>query len=98
LIAVGENRNGQCNVDDWTDIVAIDASYACTVGLRADGTAVKTKYKNIKQDISAWTDISSIVVSDVHIIGLKSDGTAVFAGVTQDGIWDLSTWTDIKKP
>ena len=98
VIAVGENRNGQCNVDDWTDIVAIDASYACTVGLRADGTAVKTKYKNIKQDISAWTDISSIVVSDVHIIGLKSDGTAVFAGVTQDGIWDLSTWTDIKKP
>jgi hypothetical protein len=37
---VGDNDYGQCNVDDWTDIVYIAAGSYHTAGLKADGTVV----------------------------------------------------------
>lgn len=39
-VATGENRNGQCEVSGWYDIVAVSAGYLHTVGLRVDGTVV----------------------------------------------------------
>ena len=40
VVAVGDNRHRQCDVEDWTGIVAISAGYNHTVGLKADGTVV----------------------------------------------------------
>ena len=40
VVAVGDNTDGQCEVSDWRDIVAISAGYGHTVGLKADGTVV----------------------------------------------------------
>lgn len=41
VVACGNNNNGQCNVSDWKDIVAIKTNGALlTVGIRADGTVV----------------------------------------------------------
>ena len=37
---MGDNKDGQCNVSDWTDIVAISAGNRHTVGLRSDGRVV----------------------------------------------------------
>ena len=42
VIAVGNNHFGQCNVEDWTDIIAIVAGSQCTIGIKADGTLVAT--------------------------------------------------------
>ena len=44
VVAVGDNWNGQCNVSDWKDIVAIGAGDDHTVGLKADGTVVAVGY------------------------------------------------------
>ena len=40
VVAVGDNREGQCNVSGWTGIVQVAACEAHTVGLKADGTLV----------------------------------------------------------
>ncbi|MBR6109932.1 MAG: TIR domain-containing protein [Clostridia bacterium] len=44
VVAAGSNTNGQCNVKNWTDIVAVFAAPGRTVGLKSDGTVVATKY------------------------------------------------------
>ena len=40
VVAVGDNEYGQCDVSEWTDIVAISGTDTNTVGLKADGTVV----------------------------------------------------------
>ncbi|MDR0853362.1 MAG: DUF6273 domain-containing protein [Clostridiales Family XIII bacterium] len=40
VVAVGFNAQGQCNVEDWSDIIAISAGDFHTVGLRSDGMIV----------------------------------------------------------
>lgn len=58
VVAVGSNRWAQCDVSDWTDIVAISAAYAHTVGLKADGTVVAVGYNGFGQcDVSDWENI-----------------------------------------
>ena len=61
VVATGNNEFGQCNVGNWTDIVAISAGYNHTVGLKADGTVVATEYlgdyNSGQCDVEVWTDI-----------------------------------------
>ena len=40
--AAGENSDGECDVADWKDIIAVSAGSSAAVGLRADGTVVAT--------------------------------------------------------
>jgi alpha-tubulin suppressor-like RCC1 family protein len=49
VVATGENWDDQCEVDDWSDIIAISAGEVHTVGLKSDGTVVAT-------DISSFAD------------------------------------------
>jgi alpha-tubulin suppressor-like RCC1 family protein len=59
-VAVGSNSDGQCNITGWTDIVAISAGDAHTVGLKADGTVVAVGYKKNGQcDVSGWKNIKT---------------------------------------
>ena len=101
VVAVGYNYSGRCNVDGWTDIVAVSAGGGHTVGLKADGTVVATKYTgdqilNYGQcDVSEWTDIVAVSAGDSHTVGLKADGTVVTAGYNEYGQCDVSGWKDI---
>ena len=55
---MGYNDYGQCDVDGWTDIVAVSAGDYHTVGLKADGTVVAVGYNDNGQcDVDGWTDI-----------------------------------------
>lgn len=77
----GENTDGQCNTQNWTDIVAVSASECMTVGLKSDGTVVATGLDNLGQcETDDWTDIVEVAASDTHILGLKSDGTVIATG------------------
>ena len=58
VVAVGYNDNGQCDVDGWTDIVAVSVSSRHTVGLKADGTVVAVGDNGYGRcDVDGWTDI-----------------------------------------
>ena len=38
VAATGDNTYGQCDVEEWNNIVFIDASENCTIGITEDGT------------------------------------------------------------
>ena len=98
VVAVGDNYNGRCDVEGWTDIVDISATRYLTVGLKSDGTVVVAGDRNYAKE---WTDIVDISAGNYHIAGLKSDGTVVAAEVTSVngnhnfGQYDIEEWTDI---
>lgn len=94
--AIGSNNNGQCNVEDWNDIVQISTMRNHTVGLKADGTVVAVGDNGSGQcDVSAWTDIVQVSAGKAHTVGLKSDGTVVAVGASPYGECDVFGWIDI---
>ena len=96
VVATGWNDDGQCDVEDWTDIVAVAADYVHTVGLKSNGTVVATGDNDDGQcDVEDWTDIVAVAAGDNHTVGLKSDGTVVAAGKNDAGQCDVDGWTDI---
>lgn len=98
VVATGNNNYGQCDVSDWTDIVAIAAGSLCTIGLRSDGTVVAVGWRWGSDgvcDASDWKDIKAVAASGSHAMGLRSDGTVATTGVSASGQCDVSDWTDI---
>ena len=96
VIAVGYNDFGQCDVQNWTDIVAVSAGDDHTVGLKSDGTVVAVGKNNSWQcDVENWTDIVAVSAGDSHTVGLKSDGTVVAVGDNDDGQCDVTKWKNI---
>ena len=96
VVAAGGNDYGQCDVDSWTDIVAVAAENHHTVGLRSDGTVVATGLNDDGQcDVDSWTNIVAVAAGYGHTVGLRGDGTVVAAGCNDDGQCDVDSWTDI---
>ena len=96
VVATGLNSNGQCEVSDWEDIVAVSASCNHTVGLKSDGTVVAVGVNDFGQcDVSDWKDIVTVSAGYNHTVGLKSDGTVVAVGENTYGQCDVSSWKDI---
>ena len=58
VVAVESKYYSQCDVESWTDVVAIAVGDWHTVGLRADGTVVACGSNGYGQrNVSDWTDI-----------------------------------------
>ena len=94
--AIGSNNYGQCDVENWTDIVQVSTMRNHTVGLRSDGTVVAAGTNADGQcNVSGWTDIIAISAGEHHTIGLRSDGTVVSAGRNQSGECEVQSWSDI---
>ena len=93
----GANGYGQCDLDDWTDIIALSAGYDFTVGLREDLTVVAKGHNYMGQcDVSDWSDIVMISAGSYHTMGLRADGTVVATGYDNDGqVSGVSDWEDI---
>jgi alpha-tubulin suppressor-like RCC1 family protein len=72
---------GQCNVDDWTDIIHVAASEYYTMGLKTDGRVVAAgKNWHGQCNVDDWTDIIQVAAGGYHTLGLKSDDTVITAG------------------
>ena len=55
VVATGNNDDGQCNVDGWTDILHVAAGFSHTVGLEGGGTVVATGNNDDGQcDVGGW--------------------------------------------
>ena len=96
VVACGSNDKRQCNVDAWTDIVAVATEGFYTIGLKADGTVVACGENNYGQcNVDAWSDIAAVATGEDHTVGLKADGTVVSCGSNSYGELNVDTWTDI---
>ncbi|SEJ30275.1 hypothetical protein [Sharpea azabuensis] len=101
VYAVGGNQeDGQIEVYDWTDIVAVDARNYRTLGLRSDGTVVATgdSRSTSVYGIDEWAEIVEVSVGSNHTVGLRANGTVVAVGASSArdvGACDVEDWTDI---
>ena len=101
VVAVGDNRYGQCDVSSWRNIAAITTGpgRVCyyTLALRTDGTVVATKGLRCHNEIQKWNNIVSVAVgTGSEIVGLKSDGTV--ATIECDRYYtEVASWKNIKK-
>lgn len=102
VIVAGSSRYGQCNVNNWQDIVTIVTGSSRTVGLKKDGTVVavgrEERYRCENPcAVSDWRDIVSIATATEggHTVGLKKDGTVVAVGMNNVGQCEVDNWRDI---
>ena len=95
VLAAGKNSNGQCEVTDWENIIAISAGESHSAGIRSDGTVAAAGPSEMVEPLSAWTDIAKISAGKTHTLGLRSDGTVLAAGKNDFQKCDVETWTDI---
>ena len=96
LVTAGSNTHGECDVHDWSKIVAVSANEYATVGLRSDGTVAATEAVKHGSDFSDWTDIVQVSTSSYHTVGLKADGTVVAVGENKHGEAIIGEWGQIK--
>jgi len=95
-IAVGNNDCGQCNTNNWHDIVAVSACSSHTVGLKSDGTVVAVGSNDYGQcNTNNWCDIIAISAGGNHTVGLKFDGTVVAVGSNKRELSNVSNWRNI---
>lgn len=81
VVAVGENLYGECDVQDWTDIVDIAASENYTLGLRADGTVVATGNNAFGAcDVEGFSGVVQIEADRFFSVGRTAQGTLCYAG------------------
>lgn len=97
VVAVGDNAHGECDVENWQDIVAVTAGAGYTVGLQADGTVVATNCNDDGQcDLDDWKDIVTVTAGSAHTVGLRTDGTVVAVGNDYvGGPCGVENWQDI---
>ena len=101
VAAVGDSGYGMCNVQGWTDIVAVSAGSRHSVGLKSDGTVVATDFKGDKKyydgqcDVAGWSDIVAVSAGGSHTVGLKADGTVVAVGANESGQCNVQEWNNI---
>ena len=92
VVAVGDNTYNQCEVGDWTGIIAIAAGEWHTVGLRYDGTVVSTrpdpeKFAEENPDIEKFPIdyLGACDVDDWDKIVAISAGTGFTVGLKEGG-------------
>lgn len=97
VVAVGDNSEGQCNVGDWKDIVAISAGDFHTVGLTSEGKVVSTLTSGDSYEtINNWENIVAVSAGYGFTLGVKEDGTVVSAGYDQDEQRNTENWENIR--
>ena len=96
VIATGDNKYDQCEVNRWKNIDKIAVGSWHTVGLKKDGTVVAEGLNEDGQcNVAKWTDIYSVAAGDWHTVGLKTYGKVVAAGFNENDQCNVSKWADI---
>lgn len=95
VVATGANWDGECDVYDWNNVVAVSMGDRHTIGLKSDGTVVATGYDDDRLYVGGWHDIVAISAGYAHSVGLMSDGTVVATGENWDDQCEVDDWSDI---
>ena len=95
--AIGNNDNGQCEVDEWYDILSVAVAFH-SVGLAKDGKVYAIGENNFGEcDVESWQDIVQIAAGNFYTVGLMSSGKVVATGLNSCGQCNVSDWTNIKE-
>lgn len=79
--------DGDADVEDWKNIVAIEKGAMRTVGLCADGSVVARGCNNCGQgNVSDWHDVVAIKAHGNLTVGICADGTVVCCGEGPAGV------------
>ena len=96
VVACKYNRDGQCEVADWRNIVAISAGNDHTVGLKSDGTVLACGDSYYEPcNVEDWRNIVAVSAGWYYTIGLKSDGTVLACGDNEYGQCEITDWKNI---
>lgn len=97
VVATGNNEFGQCDVEDWTDIVSLDATSKATIGLKSDGTVVTAGSINFA-DFSQDENVSNLSVSSIggYAYVLKSDGQDAVHGTHYYTLTTPPDWDEVR--
>jgi hypothetical protein len=86
IVAWGMNTDGQCNVPEGRDYVAISARHKHNLALRADGSIVAWGQNNQGQsNAPAGKGFVAVSAGQVHSLALKADGSLVAWGYNANG-------------
>ena len=95
VVAAGYNGNGQCNVSEWNDVVAVSVGVYHTVGLKADGSVIAIGSKNRGCNTDDWSNIVAVYAGKDFTVGFKADGTVVATGNVEKGLPQIQQLGDI---
>ena len=96
MLAAGDGTYGQCEVGDWTDIVAVAAGDSHTVGLRTDGTVTAVgRDSSGKCAVDDWEHIIAVAAGMDHTLGLRQNGTVLATGEGLFGSCAVGNWTNV---
>lgn len=77
VVATGRNSYGQCDVDNWNNIVQVSAGTDYTLGLKKDGTVVATGENSYeKLEVSDWKDVIYISAGR-YPVGITNSGKVI---------------------
>lgn len=101
MVATGKNDYGQCDVESWTDIVAISAGNNHSVGLKSDGSVVAVGRNNFHQcNVGHIRGAMGIAAEYDSTLVLKTDGTVEtvfdYGNIEGHDVVPTYDWTDIK--
>ena len=102
VVAAGSNEDGECDVSDWRDIIAVSTGNGCIFGLKANGTVIAVGNNLDEQcEVSNWTNIVAVSAGQWHTVGLRADGTVIttkYTGEYNYGQCNVTGWKDIRLP
>jgi alpha-tubulin suppressor-like RCC1 family protein len=98
IVAVGNNLEGQCDVDGWVNIKQVATGGYHTVGVKDDGTVVAVgDNTNGQCNVGNWTNITQVAGGGWHTVGVKNTGTMVAVGDNTNGQCNVGNWTGINQ-
>jgi len=95
VVAVGSNGNGQCNTQQWRNIVSVSACSNFTAGLKSDGSLIITGGNSSGFTQINIKDIAMVSLGDSHILVLRVGGFVDAIGNNSFGQCDTQGWRDI---
>ena len=96
VYAVGDNPDGRCDTQQWSDMTDIACGIRHTVAVRSDGTCAATGDNRYGQcDVSLWQNITTVAAGEFHTVALTTDGRVVAVGDNRKGQCNVADLSEI---
>ena len=96
VLSCGSNEYGQCDTNEWKNVVQVAAGAYHTVALLEDGTVLACGNNTYGQcEVADWKNVVQIAASDYNTVALLEDGTVVACGY--NNFTQIKGWRNISR-